>query len=120
MNLTVKAVVEQVDGVLRLAVQHDEPGLALLHGVLLGTGGSGDGVDVGHRLVRGVGDDLAGRAGVHALALEVGAHVGVVEVDLVTTAEVLDAVIVDFGLGRTANQQGSADHAGSDCLLEVL
>lgn len=70
---------------------------------------------------RTVGDNLSSNGGVDAGHLEVGADVGVVEVDLVAAAQVLDAIVVNLGASlAAAHQHRGADQAGGHELLDVL
>ena len=94
----------------------------LLDGVLLGLGEAGNVVNVGDGLEGGLGGaDLACDGGVHPRDLDVHTHVGVVEVNLLLAAEVLDAVVVDLGAGaEAAEEKRGTDKAGGRGLGEVL
>ena len=113
-HLTVEAVVQPVDDVLGLGLEHDESRLVLLDHRLLGLGERLNAVHITHTLERrpGVGSYLARGSRVHALDAEVRPDVGVVQVDLVATAEVLDALVVTVGEGGGSGAEGSGASSG--------
>ena len=115
--LTVKAVVHAVNHVLRLRLEHHEARLVLLDHFLFLVGQARDVVHVAHRLQRlFVGGNLARRARVHAAQPQVGSDVGVVEVDLIAAAQVLDAIVVHVSIG---SQRQSHGRSGRDLPHEV-
>ena len=107
-----QAVVDAVNNVIGGGLEGDEARLVLLDDILLLAGEAGDVVNVADRLVRAVGDDLAGGAGVHAGHLEVDADVGVVDVDGRGAAEVGEVLVVDDGVGGGGGGEGSGGGAG--------
>jgi len=111
-HLTVKAVVDAVNDVVGGGLEGNEPGLVLLHNLLLLGGEAGDVEDIGDRVVGAVANDLAGGGGVHAGHLEVDADVSVVDVDLGRTAEVGDVLVVDDGVGGRDGEEGGGGGTG--------
>lgn len=110
--LTVEAVVDAVDLVFRSRIPDDEPGLVRLDDVLRRGSEPREVVNFGDVLVRAVGDDFAGDDRVHPLDTQVGADVGVVQVDDGSAAEVFDVFVINLGVGGRGDGRGGADSGG--------
>mmetsp|Transcript_42119 Transcript_42119/g.91803 ORF Transcript_42119/g.91803 Transcript_42119/m.91803 type:complete len:214 (-) Transcript_42119:58-699(-) len=113
----VHAVVDAVEEVGRARGQADEVLLVLLHDVLHLVLQARDVVDVTHGIVGAMGGNLTSCRGVHAWELAVCLHVGVVDVHLVSAAEVLHIAVLHHGRGSQRGHGHCSCCCSCRCLL---
>ena len=111
-SLTVKTVVDAVNNVFGSGLLNSESGLVLLDNILLSLGKSWDVVYISDRLVWSVGDDLSGGIWVHALNSEVGADIGVVQVNNLGSTEVGNILVVNLSVGSDGGDGSSTEGSG--------
>lgn len=114
VNLTVKAVVDPVNDVLRGRGADDEARLVLLDDLLLSGRKSGDVVNLGNSLVGSVRHNLSCGTRVHSPEAKVGTHVGVVKVDDGGSSKLGDILVIDDGVSGKGDGGGGSGGGGSE------
>jgi hypothetical protein len=99
MFLTVEAVVDSVNNVVRRRRGGGEAAFVLLDQVLFCSGESGDAVHFRYTLVRSVASDLSSNSRVKTRHLQVHAYIGVVDINDAGSTQVANILVVTDGVG---------------------
>ena len=111
-DLTVKAVVDDINNVVGGRREGSESAFVLLDKVLLCSRKSGDAVQFTDGLVRSVGHNLSGNRGVKSRHLQVDTDIGVVDIHNVGTTQVSNSSEIADGIGGGGEGSNSRKSSG--------
>merc|ERR1719145_66537 len=113
-KLTVKSIVDAVNGIFRSWVLRNKSTFVLLDHILFSRGKSRNAIYITNRLVWPVRNDLPCRAGVHAGEAKIGTDIGVVDINGFATAKVGDILVIYNSVSSGRDSSGTDGSCGSD------